>query len=115
MPSVLIHDCYTLDGNVPALGSMPEINFRYRPALPEQVYDYLRSPKTNGKEELKAVIELLQKHLISWDIQEQQNGQPSSVAITAESLKRVPHRVQQKMVDYVTGYSVEEQAADAKN
>lgn len=109
---VLIHDGYTLDGRIPAFGHHPEVSFRYRPALPEQVYEYTNAPKKTGKEELKAVVDLLLKHLVSWDVRDQAG---ETVPVTADNLKRIPHRVQQKMVDYVTGYAAEEAAADAKN
>ncbi len=108
----LIHDGYTLEGVVPALGSTPELKFRYRPALPEAVYEFGRAAKLNGKQEMAAVIALLVAHLVDWNVTNQDGA---VVPINAESLKRVSHRAQQRMVDVVTGYTADEQGADAKN
>src|SRR5438046_1370797 len=102
---LLIHDGHTLEGKIPARGHWPEVNFRYRPALPEDVYEYAyQSNAAPGKGRAKAVIGLLNRQLVSWDVTDEKG---ESVPITAENLKRVPHGYLEKFLDYVTGYSAE--------
>jgi hypothetical protein len=108
-----IDDGYTLDGKIEAVGPWPEVNYRYRHALPAQVYEFLRASKGSAADEVKAVLDLLFKHLKSWDVREKEDGE--TVPISLEILRRVPHRHQQRMVDRITGYSFEEQGKDAKN
>lgn len=112
MRTLLIDDGCTLDGQVPAQGGVPAVSFRYRPALPEAVYEYTRAQKANGRQELKAVVDLLSAHVISWDVVD---AKGDHMPVTADTLRRVPHRVQQRMVDLVTGYGPEQMGADAGN
>lgn len=108
-----LNDGYTLEGKVPAFGTLPELNFRFRPALPDTVYEFLRSPRGSGKDEAKAVVELLGKHVVGWDVKEKEDGE--TIPVSPDALKRLPHRYQQRMVDIVTGYAPDEQAKDVKN
>ncbi len=109
---VLIHDGYTLDGKTPPMGHAPEVSFRYRPALPEQVYEYQRATRNSGKEELRIVVDFLIKHLVSWDVVDKSG---ETVPVTPETLRKVPYRILQKFLDFVTGYDILEQGQDAKN
>ena len=106
-----IHDGYTLKGTVAASGRFPEVTFEYRPALAEAVADHIAAPKHTGKLAMKAFADLLLRHVLSWSILDR--GEPTGV--TLDVLNRMPHPILVKMVDIVTGYSLEEQTADAKN
>lgn len=111
--SAVPNDGYTMSGSIPAFGSLPEVNFRYRPALPDAVYEFLRANRGTGKDEMRAVVDLLSKHLVSWDVREKEDGE--TVPVTADYLRRVPHRCQQRMIDLITGYAPDEQGKDVKN
>lgn len=113
---MLINDGYALDGKIPAQGRFPQINLRFRPPLPEQVYAYLQAPRANGKESLRATVDLLLKHLESWDLAHGQGGERASVPLTRESLQRVPYQILERVAAHViTGWTEEEQEKDLKN
>ena len=103
-------DGFTLDGSIPTRPGLAPLSFQYRPALPVAVYQYMRAPKGTGEQEVKAVVDLLSAHLVSWDATGR-NGEP--VPITRETLARVAYPIQQRLIDAVTGYGGLE--ADAKN
>lgn len=107
---LLIEDGLTLDGVIPARGKWPELKFRYRPALPEQGFAYAKAKQETGKQLLAATIDLLSKHLVSWDVTD---AQDELVPITPAALAKVPQRYLTEMVNFVTGY--EDHEADVKN
>ncbi len=109
---LLIHDGYTLEDTLPKRGRYPAVVFRYRPALAEAVYEYRRASRDGGKEEARATVKLLKDHLVSWDVTDDKDV---TVPITPEALAKVPERVQQWLVNYVTGYGPDQQEADVKN
>lgn len=109
---LLILDGFTLDGKIPARGPYQEVNFRYRPALAEDVYDYTQGKQDTGRQRLTATVALVAKHLASWDVLDDR-GTP--IPITSEVLRKVPQSHLEAMLNYVTGYTVAEQASDAKN
>jgi hypothetical protein len=108
----LIEDGYTLDATV-RVPRWPAVVIKYRPALPAAVREfYLATRKAaNGDAEVKAIAGILTKHLVGWDIED--NGSPC--AVTERAILHVPEPILQRMVDLVTGYGPEEQAADEKN
>ena len=113
MPSIFIADGYTLDGSVKAFRRFPELKFRFRPPLHDEVQEwrYQFDRAASGREQAQATRALLEKHLVSWDAGEAGTTLP----ITAENLKRVDPQVIGKLLDAVLGYGPEEQEADRKN
>lgn len=111
---LLIQDGYTLDGVVPKKGRLPEVRYRYRPALAEDVFGYLSAPKDTGKQAMTAAADFLTKHLVSWDVADEKG---EALPVTKEALRRVPHLVLRQMVDTVMGYGQDSDAqeADVKN
>lgn len=112
MPAQLIFDGYTWDHVIPARRGWPAVTFRYRPALPEAVYDYLAAPSLTGKQRLDAAVKLLAAHVVSWDLTD---AKGESTPVTPENLRRVPYPVIQGFLDAVTSYGPEQQAADLGN
>jgi hypothetical protein len=110
--SLLIQDGFTLQGRIAAQGRLPEVNFSYRPAMPERVFSYQAAPEFTGPQRMTKVINLLVQHVVDWDVLDA-NGAP--IVLSAEVLRRVPQRILLRMVDIVTGYSDEEAAVDVKN
>lgn len=110
MPRLLIDDGCTLDGVVPATARTPEVRFRYRPALPEAVYEVQHAMKAGGRQEAAGVVAILAAHVVSWDVE---GTDGHTVPVTPEMLKKVPYRAQQAMLDFVCGYRDHE--GDAKN
>jgi hypothetical protein len=108
-----IHDGYTMEAKVQLGRGLPPLIVTYRPALADEVYDFLRAPQATGKEKLKAVTDLLSAHLKSWNAADETGA---AAPVSAESLRRLPHRVLERLVDLVTGYAPSGEAeADAKN
>jgi hypothetical protein len=112
---LLIQDGYTLDFTLPARGRRPTVTGRYRPALAEAIYEYMRvrsNPRSTGKEILDATVKVLADHLVSWDAA---GADGQTVPASAEHLRRVPYLALEELVNVVTGYTEEQQAADVKN
>lgn len=113
MACALIEDGLTLSASIPAKMPLhPAVNFKYRPALPEDVYAYLRGPQTGGADELKAATKLLAKHLVEWDVTDK-SGAPAP--LTEETFRRLHQPILALMVNFVAGYTAQEQEADLKN
>lgn len=113
MSASLILDGYTLNGTIPARGPWPAVTFRYRPALAEEVYEFLRQrEQAPGKSQMKPVAELLQKHLAGWDVCDS-NG--AVAPYTAENIRRLPQPILAGLIEHILGYGEAEQEADVKN
>lgn len=112
MASIIIRDGFTMAGAIPARGPYPALNFRYRPALPEDVYEFLEAKKNTGKARLAATVALIHKYLISWDVVDDAGEQ---VVAKPEVLRVVPQWYLEKIIDRVCGYTVEDESADLKN
>lgn len=108
MAKLLINDGYTLDGTVHK-SPWPKVCFRYRPALPEDVLEYFAGRKDSGKSWLSAMVAILIKQLVSWDVTDEADN---LVPINQETLRRVPQPVLSDMVGIVTGWDA---GGDAKN
>jgi hypothetical protein len=132
MPGLLIHDGYTRDGVIPEKKPYPAIRFKYRPALPDQMNEWRMTPATSGKEITDALIKVLTKCMISWDVTEQAGvlkiilGRPENmkdiddativtVPIAAATLRCLPDLTLKNIFDVVSGYGPAEQEADVKN
>jgi hypothetical protein len=110
MPALLIHDGYTLDATVRGLA------VRYRPALPEAVFEYRRGLRGDAAAEAKATTHLLKEHLVGWDAQLRGgDGVVRDADLSAENLRRLPPPLLEGLVDLVCGYGPAQQAADQKN
>jgi len=105
-------DGYLFDGFIPERGRYPSVSFRYRPALPEAVFDYLEAPKGTGKLRVKAITDLLLPRLHSWDVVDDRD---EPTGITRENLERCPYDVLSELVNQVCSYGPVEQEADQKN
>jgi hypothetical protein len=113
MPLSIINDGYTLDGKLPARGPWPEVKFRYRPALAEDVYEHLNAMRqASGRQQAKAAVDLLGKYLMSWDIED---AKGEVAPVTVENLRRLPQPILAGLVDHVLGYGEAQHEADAKN
>jgi hypothetical protein len=113
MTSAIIKDGMTLDGTVAASpGRYPTVKFRYRPALPEDVFSYMETPTPTGKARLDATLTLLTKQLVSWDVVDDAGGM---VPITDAILRRTHHVVLTTMLNAITGYGPAEQQESEKN
>jgi hypothetical protein len=113
MPIPFINDGYVATATVPARGPYGSLTLRYRPAMPEDVYEYLSQPRV-GKKALQVNVNLLMKHLVSWDVADN-NDDSKTMPVTPENLKRMPPSYIDEMVAIVTSYSTIEQEADVKN
>lgn len=113
MPVPFINDGYTTEATIPARGPYGSLTFRYRPALGETVYEFLSQPRV-GKKALMNNVNLLMKHLVSWDVMDRSDDS-RTVPITEDSLKKMPPSYIDEMVAIVTSYSTLEQEGDVKN
>jgi hypothetical protein len=111
MAKLLFDDGYTLSHKIKASGPWPEVNARYRPALPEAVFDFLQAKRESGKQSAKLLADFVYKHLVSWDVTDTKD---ESVTITPDVLRRIPHPILRELGDVVMGYSTEAQEEDVK-
>ncbi len=113
-----INDGMTLEAEFKGFGVWDTIIFRFRPALPEQVFSYHRGQKDLGeKKAYEATILFLfgnpTKHgLVSWDVQD---AKGEMVPVCAEAIRRLPHPALHMMVETVSGYNSEARETDIKN
>lgn len=132
MPGLLIHDGYTLSGKIASQHGFPEINFRYRPALPDQMNGWRTARIENGKDATNAIIRVLDKTVVSWDItdtvgvlrkildnpenlKDRQDDEVVMVPIVDKTLRAVPDLILKQLFDVVSGYGPDQQREDAKN
>jgi hypothetical protein len=101
-----IYDGYTLRGKIPAHGPFPEVNFKYRLALDEQIAEYKEAPANTPKKAAAAKAAFLAKFLVEWDL-----DQP----VSADSIRKLISPVVAELFAYVTGYRADEQEEDEKN
>lgn len=104
MGSIFIDDAFTLPGKVtPLQGVHPEINFTYRPTLPQRAYEFSASVTGRGPtERMNETVRLLVEQVTGWDAKD---GAGNAIAIDARILRRVFARVLDQMLDAVLGYS----------
>lgn len=112
-----LDDGYTLQGNASYLpepsAALVIVNFRYRPALPEALYewDYQLTMAKSGSEQLAATVKLLADHVVSWDVEI--GG--ASAPVSADNLKRVPLPILQEMVRKIREWAPKEMGDAEKN
>lgn len=113
MSAKLILDGYTLDATIPAKGPWPAVSIRYRPALYEEVMEYLAQVgRAPGKAQGKIAFAFLKEHLVGWDIQ---NAAGNAAEVSVENIARLPQPYVQAMIDQVIGYGEAQEAQDLKN
>lgn len=111
--ALLIRDGYTLTGRIPAQSPWPEVVFQFRPALPEEVVEYIQgAPSRKPKAHVEAQVKLLASHLVSWDVKEA-DGSPA--AINEKTLRCLPYPILVAMLNHIQGYAESEASEDAKN
>lgn len=115
MAKLLISDGYTLDGLfVGTRFGLPNVAFKFRYATPEAVFDYQQKVgrAATGRDQVKAIGELLVGRIASWDIEDEKG---ESVPVSAEILRRLPTPLLNHLADSVCAYLPAQQADDAKN
>lgn len=125
--SQMIEDGYTFPFTLPAVGPFEAITGMYRVALPEQVYEFRaanQSPGFTAKRQMEATFKLLLghgknpiPHLRSWDAKAKKPGETEEkdVPISEEGLRTLLTSRLDKLVDYVCGYTFDQQEEDVKN
>lgn len=112
MVAPLIHDGYVFTGTVEPVGPFDGFRFRYRPALPEEVMEFLyQRDQVQGRAQMKPTVEFLAKHLVGWDIKDKEEITP----VTPDALRRLHFAHQTQLLDHIMGYAKSEAAEDAKN
>lgn len=109
--SLLISPTSTFKGKIKAQGQWPEINYVAKTALYEVIEQFLLEKRDSGKQTAKVAAEFLHKHLVSWDVKENDTD-TETVAITPEVLRRLPHPIIRDLINAVQGYSVEKPDAE---
>lgn len=113
MDLCFIEDGYSRETTIPAVpGLHPALSVRFRPALAEVRFEYLRANDLNAKEQVARVAKVLKAHLESWDAKKRDGG---TADITEALLARLHPALLQRLLDLVLGYSPADQATDAKN
>lgn len=113
MESAFIDDGMTREGRVAGEpGLHAGLTFSFRPALPEERYQFARATDLDGKAYVKRVAGVLDRHVIEWDAKD---GKGQTVAKSAENIARLHPNILGKALDQVLGYTAAEAAADAKN
>ncbi len=107
----LIDDGCNVKTVLPPKGMWGELTLEYRPCLPEKSMDYILARKDSGRRWLDAVWKLFDGNLLGWSVTAA--GQP--VPVAPESLRKVPAPVVDRIVDVLTGYSLEQLEQDEKN
>lgn len=112
-----INDGMTLEADLAALGAWDAMTYRFRPALPEQVAEYLRGQQSGTKKPFDATILFLfgnptNHGIVSWDLKD---AKGEMVPVGPHTLRRLPYARIQALVDSVCGYNAEARETDSKN
>ena len=102
MAFIIIRDGYTEEDEFPGKHWIPAFRFKYRPALPQRVYEYLKTAKPSGKETMRENVALVKEHLISWEV-ENEKGEMMSV-MDDSVYARLPSVCLDYMVDCICSY-----------
>jgi hypothetical protein len=107
---VIIRDGYVLTGLFPGGNGHPPVSFKYRPAVPEKVYEYQQSVPREPKARVEAVIKLLLDHVSSWDAEILgKDGKVARAPLDGATLQRTPAPILGFMLDCVCGYEAWEE------
>ena len=102
-----IADGFTLDGLLPSrCGVHGEVRFKYRPALPERVVEFLRADTTTPAKEMNNTCKFLLEQLVSWE---------DDALLSEGSLRHCLHADLTVLVNHCTGYSGTDWSEREKN
>lgn len=105
--SCFVEDGQSRDGYLP---ESPRIHgalrFRYRPALAEERFQFLKAKDYSGEDEVKRIAKLINSHLESWDAPLEKNE---------ANIRKLHPNLLTRLLDVVMGYTAPEEANDAKN
>ncbi len=94
MESCFIDDGMTREGRVAAEpGLHGQLTFSFRPALPEERYQFARGADLDGKAYTKRVATLLDRHVVEWDAKD---GKGQGVTKNADNIGRLHPNVLNK-------------------
>ena len=106
-------DGYNRDGYVAAApGRYDALAFKYRPALPDERWLFVRQQDNDGRAYAKRAAAMLDAHVLEWDAKDSKD-QP--VAKSAAAMLKLHPELFNAMVDQVMGYTAADVAADQKN
>lgn len=105
MASPILDGC-TLSATLDARGPWSALTFAYRPALCDAVDLYLEEARSGPKRKTAAVLDLLGKHVVGWDVPDKDGN---AAPVTRAMLAKLPHPYREEMLNFVTGYATSEQ------
>lgn len=99
-------------------GLYPSFDFLYRPVLPERLYAYQRSLRTNPDREFATDIALLCEHVLAWSLPPHPYAFPSDAdrgvqgdgmesVPTPDRIKRLHPTVIPQLINFITGHGHE--------
>ncbi len=101
--SLLLSPQHTIKFTIKAQGPWPTITGLARVALYEEIEEFLTAKRDSGRESAKVAATFLHKHLVSWDVKERDTDE-STVTITPDVLRRLPHPILRDLLNIVQGY-----------
>lgn len=118
MQPAQIKDGYTLDFVVPGRGPWKAITGKYRPALPETVWEYQDATvNAGGKKRMVATVKFLlgggtDPLIRSWDLTDSKD---EPITICEAAIRAIPAPMLDRLLNIVSGYALEEHEAEQKN
>ncbi len=102
MPSASIGDGFDFKGHVDPMPRLwDRVSFQYRPALPDEVFEYRGADRTTGKQALAHMVGLLISHVQSWDAKDRAGN---LIPLTSNAMGKVHPRILDTMANYVVGW-----------
>lgn len=115
---LMILDGYTRETTIGPAHGHPPVFIAFRPALPEVVANFRRTPKINGKDYVKEIFLFLKEHLLKWDVEDPRTKTKADFT-DFEIIRRIPLAYLEAMVEEVSGTGLgskpSESSDDAKN
>jgi hypothetical protein len=98
--SLFIDDGFTIEAAIASKGRLPQLKYRYRPAMPEAIHEYrfAFNAARDGRGRLQAETKLLVDHLVSWDAAD---AKGVTAPINAEWLDKLHDGIRQKLLDEI--------------
>ena len=111
--SAYLEDGYTEEATIPGVAGLhPPCTFKFRPALPEERYEFQRIEDVSGAMRAKRTVKVIAQHVVAWDLM--RRDKPADIK-DEEGLKRLRPALLTKMLDYIMGYTPVQAGADAGN
>ena len=111
----IVLDGYTVDHVLPEGDEYPEVKFSYRPLSKLEFVDFnnrlIKTNETPNRGE-EIAIEILLKHLVSWDLKDH-NG--NDVKIDKDTLAKLRTTLSKNILNVVMGYDAVTRASQQKN